>query len=36
VISADELDSIRETIGVLSTPGAVEELRAAEAELGWR
>lgn len=33
LISAEELDSLEETIDILSTPGALEDIRAAQAEL---
>jgi len=34
LISADELASLDETLGILSIPGALEDLRRAEAEIG--
>jgi len=34
LISADELASLDETVDILSTPGALEEIRQAEAEIG--
>lgn len=33
VISAEELQSLEETLDLLSTPGAVEEIRRAEKEI---
>lgn len=33
LISADELASLDETIDILSTPGALEEIRQADAEI---
>ncbi|CAN5383709.1 hypothetical protein BH20ACT5_BH20ACT5_12520 [soil metagenome] len=33
LISADELASLDETVDILSTPGALEEIRRAEAEI---
>jgi prevent-host-death family protein len=33
LISADELASLDETVDILSTPGALEEIRQAEAEI---
>ena len=34
LISVDELASLDETVDILSTPGALEEIRQAEAEIG--
>jgi antitoxin YefM len=33
LISPDDLASLEETLEILSTPGALEEIRAAEAEI---
>ncbi|MBE0476188.1 MAG: type II toxin-antitoxin system Phd/YefM family antitoxin [Coriobacteriia bacterium] len=33
LLSADELESLEETLDILSTPGALDEIRAAEAEI---
>lgn len=33
LISAEELESLDETVDLLSTPGALEEIREAEAEI---
>ncbi len=33
LISAEELDSLRETIAILSDPGAVSEIRESEADI---
>jgi len=34
LISVDELASLDETVDILSTPGALEEIRQADAEIG--
>ncbi len=34
LISAEELASLEETLDILSTPGALEDIRRAEAEVG--
>lgn len=33
IISTDDLDSLEETLSILSTPDALEEIRAAESEI---
>ena len=33
IMSPDDLESLEETLDILSTPGALEEIRAAEAEI---
>jgi prevent-host-death family protein len=33
IMSPDDLEGIMETLDILSTPGALEEIRAAEAEI---
>lgn len=33
LVSPDDLESLEETLDILSTPGALEEIRAAEAEV---
>jgi len=34
IVSPADLESIQETLDILSTPGAVEDIRAAESEIG--
>ncbi|MDZ4168335.1 MAG: type II toxin-antitoxin system Phd/YefM family antitoxin [Coriobacteriia bacterium] len=33
IMSPDDLESLEETLDILSTPGALEEIRAADAEI---
>lgn len=33
IMSPDDLESLEETLDILSTPGALEEIRAADAEV---
>lgn len=34
LLSVEDLESLEETLDILSTPGAVEEIRAAQDEIG--